>query len=156
MKPAPAWVFMWTMAFAVYAGCKWLTFWTVANRAVRVDRRRAFGYLFAWPGMNAAAFLSTTKTHNTKPSPIEWVAAGLKPILGATLIWLVARTALPAHPLVAGWLAMIGLIFVLHFGTFHLLSLIWRSVGVEATAVMRNPLRSTSLAEFWGRRWNTA
>jgi alginate O-acetyltransferase complex protein AlgI len=45
---------------------------------------------------------------------------------------------------------------VLHFGTFDLLSLAWRSAGVNAIPVMRHPLRSTSLGEFWGRRWNTA
>jgi D-alanyl-lipoteichoic acid acyltransferase DltB (MBOAT superfamily) len=37
-----------------------------------------------------------------------------------------------------------------------LLSLAWRRAGVNAMPVMRNPLRSTSLADFWGRRWNTA
>ena len=51
---------------------------------------------------------------------------------------------------------MTGLMFVLHFGTFHLLSLGWRTIGVDARPVMHSPLRSTSLAEFWGRRWNTA
>ena len=51
---------------------------------------------------------------------------------------------------------MIGVIFLLHFGTFHLLSLGWRRLGVNAMPLMRNPSRSTSLAEFWGRRWNTA
>jgi hypothetical protein len=45
--------------------------------------------------------------------------------------------------------------FVLHFGSFHLVSLYWRRLGVDAKPLMRNPLRSTSLTEFWGRRWNT-
>ncbi len=152
----PRWACMWAMAVVLYAGCKWLTYWDVRTRTTVVTRRRAMGYLLAWPGMDAAAFLSGTQTETARPSLSEWIAAGVKTLLGATLVWIVARTALPGHPLVAGWLAMAGLIFLLHCGTFHLLSLGWRSLGVNAMPIMRNPLRSTSLAEFWGRRWNTA
>ena len=151
----PRWGFMWAMAFALYAGCKWLTYREARVRGVASDRLRALGYLLAWPGMDATAFLRGTD-RLAQPRPSEWMAAALKTLLGATLIWVVARTAVPVNPLLAGWLGMVGLIFVLHFGTFHLLSLGWRSIGVNAMPVMQNPLRSTSLAEFWGRRWNTA
>jgi hypothetical protein len=51
---------------------------------------------------------------------------------------------------------MFGVVFLLHFGTFHMLSLLWRKFGIDALPVMCNPLRSVSLAEFWGKRWNTA
>ena len=44
----------------------------------------------------------------------------MKTFLGATLIWVVARTESAVNPLLAGWLGMVGLIFVLHFGTFQL------------------------------------
>jgi hypothetical protein len=119
------------------------------------DRLRALGYLLAWPGMDGTSFLGATDRVD-QPHPFEWLAAALKTLLGVTLIWVVARTAAPVHPLLAGWIGMVGLVFVLHFGTFHLLSLGWRTVGVNAMPVMQNPLRSNSLAEFWGRRWNTA
>ena len=49
---------------------------------------------------------------------------------------------------------MLGLIMVLHFGTFRLLALFWQSRGVEAIPIMAAPLRSMSLSEFWGKRWN--
>jgi predicted DCC family thiol-disulfide oxidoreductase YuxK len=151
----PRWGFMWAMACALYAGCKWLTYCEARARSGAPDRRRALGYLLAWPGMNATAFLYGTD-RPVQPRPSEWMIAALKTVLGATLIWVVARIALPVSPLLAGWVGMVGLTFVLHFGTFHLLSLAWRSIGVNAMPVMQNPLRSRSLAEFWGRRWNTA
>ena len=146
---------MWAMAFALYAGCKWLTYREARVRGVAPERSRALGYLLAWPGMDATAFLGGTD-RLAQPHASEWIAAALKTLLGATLIWVVARTAVPVNPLLAGWIGMAGMIFVLHFGTFHLLSLGWRSIGVNAMPVMQNPLRSNSLAEFWGRRWNTA
>jgi hypothetical protein len=151
----PAWEFMWTMAFALYAGCKWLTFQEARTRGVVAGRLLGLGYLTAWPGMDAAAFLNRTE-RPARPRAPEWIVAALKTSLGVVLLWVAARTALPGHPLLAGWLGMAGLIFILHFGTFHLLSLGWRTIGVNAMPVMRNPLRSASLTEFWGRRWNTA
>jgi predicted DCC family thiol-disulfide oxidoreductase YuxK len=151
----PRWGFMWAMAFALYAGCKWLTYGEVAARGAPAGRLLALGYLLAWPGMDATTFLSGTD-RLAQPPRSEWIVAALKTLLGATLTWIVARTALPANPLLAGWLGMVGLIFLLHFGTFHLLSLGWRRLGVNAMPVMRNPLRSSSLTDFWGRRWNTA
>jgi len=151
----PRWGFMWAMAFALYAGCKWLTYCEARLRGVASDRLRALGYLIAWPGMDATAFLGGTDRFD-QPHASEWIVAALKTLLGATLIWVVARTAVPVNPLLAGWIGMVGLIFVLHFGTFHLLSLGWRTAGRNAIPVMQNPLRSNSLAEFWGRRCNTA
>jgi hypothetical protein len=90
------------------------------------------------------------------PRQPEWMFAALKTLLGAMLIWVVARTAYPERPLLTGWLGMLGLILVLHFGTFHLLSLASRRHRANATRVMRGPLVASSLADFWGRRWNTA
>ncbi len=90
------------------------------------------------------------------PRQPEWMFAALKTLLGAMLIWIVARTAYPERPLLAGWLGLVGLILVLHFGTFHLLSLACRSDAVNATPVMRSPLLASSVADFWARRWNTA
>ena len=49
---------------------------------------------------------------------------------------------------------MVGLILLLHFGTLQMIALLWQSLGVKAEPIMSAPLRSTSLAEFWGKRWN--
>jgi hypothetical protein len=151
----PPWVFMWVMAASLYAGCKWITYCDARDRGIRGDRLRALGYLLGWPGMDATTFLRPDDRVRP-PAASEWLGAALKTAFGICLTWVIARTLLPARPILAGWIAMTGLIFVLHFGTFHLLSLIWRRLGVAAPPIMRNPLASTSLAEFWGRRWNIA
>jgi alginate O-acetyltransferase complex protein AlgI len=144
---------MWALAAAVYAGCKWLT-WARTSAA---PARRQAAYLLAWPGLDAGAFL---KRHSRlpvrRPTPAEWAFAAGKLALGAGLTWGAVRTIPADWPLARGWVGMAGLVFVLHFGAFHLLSCAWRAAGVDAKPLMDWPARSTSLAEFWGRRWNTA
>ena len=151
----PPWMFMWEMSAALYAGCKWLTYRDARRHGIVARPLDRLAYLVGWPGMDAAAFLLRTGDE-PRPSRTEWTAAAFKATVGAAFVWVVARAAQPAHPMLAGWTAMAGIVFMLHFGTFHLLSLAWRRLGVNATPVMRNPLRSTSLSDFWGRRWNTA
>jgi alginate O-acetyltransferase complex protein AlgI len=85
-----------------------------------------------------------------------WGFATAKTLAGAGLIWLAVNDALRLGPLGVGWLAMIGIVLFLHFGVFDLLAVAWQRAGVSAMPVMRAPLRATSLADFWSRRWNTA
>jgi hypothetical protein len=146
------WMAMCSMAVAVYAGCKWVTFAEAYERGHRVGR--TVGYLLLWPGMDAAAFLRGHVA--SPPRTTEWTMAGCRTLVGVALIWGIAPALVTRAPLVAGWVAMTGMICLLHFGTFHLLSLTWRLAGVDARPLMNQPLRATSLAEFWGRRWNVA
>lgn len=151
----PAWVFMWLLACAIFFGCKWLTWRRALRQADGVNRFISLGYLFAWLGMDARNFLRG-KRDRVAPRPRDWLLATGKVFLGVVLIWLVARRFLETQPLVAGWIGMGGIILCLHFGLFQLVALVWQQAGVNAQPIMREPLRSTSLADFWGRRWNAA
>jgi D-alanyl-lipoteichoic acid acyltransferase DltB (MBOAT superfamily) len=84
------------------------------------------------------------------------VTAVLKTLLGAVLFWGTARLAASTSLLAAGWIGLFGLIFLLHFGSFHLVSLAWRTMGIQARPIMDSPIRAASLSELWGRRWNLA
>ena len=139
----PAWVFMWLLSVAIFSGCKWLTL----RRARTVpSRRAALTYLFAWPGMDANAFLARKVTHH--PTPGHWLIAAGKTLAGAALLLMATRPFWGLNPLLKGWLGMIGLVMLLHFGLFHLLALGWRAVGREAQPLMHAPLLATSLADF--------
>lgn len=151
---AAPWQLLWGLATAIYLGLKWLTFASQPPPA-GTSWERMLGYLLFWPGMNAAAFWDKAR-EAPRPDWTEWLFAASKLASGLGLVALVVPAVLPHHPLAAGWAAMVGLIFVLHFGLFHLLSLAWRAAGVAAEPIMQWPILATSLADFWGRRWNLA
>lgn len=151
----PPWVFMWAMAFALYAGCKWLTYRDAKRHGVPAPLHRSLGYLLAWPGMDAARFLNPQAVP-PKPRAGEWIMAVAKTSLGFALLFGAAHPLLPFHPQVAGCAGMVGTIFILHFGLFHVLSLFWRRAGVQAAPLMNHPTAAKSLSDFWGERWNAA
>ncbi len=146
------WAFMWILSFSIYISLKWLTWWQSGSR-IPHPAWRSVAYLLAWPGMDADAFLDVG-LHSTPPTTTAWFSATFETTLGATLLWVVARSVPPELPLLRGWTGMLGLILLLHFGTFQLVALMWQSLGVKAESIMSSPLRSTSLGEFWGKRWN--
>ena len=148
----PSWEFMWILAFNIFAALKWLTWWK-ARRQPKPERWRSAAYVLAWPGMEPEQFFDLA-VRAPQPAWSEWFWAILETGLGATLLWVVARGVTPSAPLVRGWIGMLGLILLLHFGSFRLLALVWRSFGVAAMPIMSAPLRSKSLSEFWGKRWN--
>jgi hypothetical protein len=153
MKMA-SWVEMWVLAGLLFLCAKWMTLrpqWTLAARPAL---GRVAGYVLLWPGLDAAAFCGPACA--PRPHATEWIWAAAKTALGAGLIWLGARLAWPAHPTCAAWIAMVGLVFLLHFGAFHLVSLCWRKAGVNAAPIMRSPIAAASLGRFWGGRWNRA
>src|SRR5262249_19758335 len=107
-----------------------------------------------WVGMDPGAFASSSMAPS-QPRRAEWIAASLVTLMGLLLLWVGTRLLLNVSALAAGWMGMVGLILTLHFGSLRLLALGWRRLGVPVDPLMRAPWRSGSVAEFWGRRWNT-
>jgi hypothetical protein len=147
---------MWLLAAAIFLGCKWLTLGSAVRRTGRVCPLRTAAYLFAWPGMDSARFLSPDLAPRQPGVAMMKRAthAGIRIFVGALLLFTIARGA--PDPILSGWIGMVGIILVLHFGLFDLASIGWRVLRVDAPPIMDAPLRATSVAEFWGRRWNSA
>jgi hypothetical protein len=147
------WAFMWLLAVSIFLGCKWQTWWSALGRSTHVGIGLSLGYLFCWPGMDAEPFLGS-KGSPQHPGFGEWIWASAKTATGAVLLWCIDRRVPEGNYLLAGWVGMLGMIMILHFGIFHLLSLALRFVGVNTPPVMQAPLAANSLSDFWGRRWN--
>src|SRR6266480_6355332 len=104
----PPWVFMWILAFAIYAGLKWASWWKRAPSS-SADRWRSAAYLLAWPGMDAKAFLKSA-SHITRTGWWSWFAAIFASVAGGILLWGVARHLPFSHPLLRGWSGMLGIV----------------------------------------------
>lgn len=150
----PAWGFMWAMAVALFAGSKWLTWQAAAAWHAPVWQH--LGYLFAWPGLDAAAFLAPPNPARMCFPPHALLFALGKFLFGIFLIAGVFPRCAAAPDLVRGWIGMAGIIFTLHFGLFDVLRLFWQRRGVDAKPIQNCPVCSRSVSEFWGQRWNTA
>jgi hypothetical protein len=146
---------MWVLALTIFSGFKWWTWLRVKKKEIRPGLDKVMAYLTLWPGMDAEAFLKD-RTIAAPQQLVEWFLAVGKVLFGAALFWGLSRRLFPEHSLLSGWVGMIGMIFVLHFGLFHAVALFWRRVGVQVEPLMRAPLLSSSLSDFWGRRWNLA
>lgn len=151
------WVFMWSMALALGMIGKWLTWRDAVHHDALPTLGRVIGWFVAWPGLDGRAFLGVSRTElRPRQGWGESAVAVLKIAFGVVLIWFI-HPRLEAHQaLIAGWVGMIGIVFLLHFGLVHFMSVAWRAAGVDARPIMRWPVGATSLADFWGSRWNTA
>jgi alginate O-acetyltransferase complex protein AlgI len=149
------WARMWGVAFALFVFLKWLTWSRRSPRYSNVGRGMQIGYLFGWVGLDADEFCAPAaqQAHSTAR---EWLAALSHTLLAMGVLWGGIRFLPADRPIVIGAVGMAGIILLLHFGLFHLLALVWRCFSVVVQPIMRHPFASTSLADFWGRRWNRA
>lgn len=143
---------MWLLAGALFWSAKWITVSRFLRSARSTNVARLIAFCTLWPGMDVQAFCATAAV--APPSLREWAEAAGKTALGALFTWASLRSLNAVGPLALGWLGMVGLVLVLHFGLFHILSLVWRTVGLDARPIMQSPATATSLRKFWAGRWN--
>lgn len=129
---------------------------------VQLNFYQWIGFAGFWVGMRPKLFADVPRRPRTLVG--GYFLRGFKNLLFGLALALVAKSAWIAT---AGWgaserllitstLLLPGLSLILHFGLFNWLTAFWRWQGAECEAVFREPLKSTSLTEFWGKRWNLA
>jgi alginate O-acetyltransferase complex protein AlgI len=126
-----------------------------AREGTRLPPLRWLAFATLWPGMRPALF-----AHPERRRSGGWplVARGLVHIAFGLALFALARIAWHAtgSAILASLALLPALSLLLHFGAFGVVAGLWRLAGVDASPLFRAPLRSTSLGEFWGRRWNLA
>ncbi len=146
---------MWILAGALFMLMKGLTLWRAQQEKIKTTHLRRLAYVLGWPGMNFRDFLNL-QFHPPITQPKDWLRATLKMGAGVICFWIIPRFISSEHSLLQGWIGFLGILFLLHFGFFHLLALIWQAFGIQATPIMEAPILAASLKDFWGNRWNRA
>ncbi|HEY3120298.1 MAG TPA: MBOAT family protein [Vicinamibacteria bacterium] len=122
----------------------------------RLTPGRWLAFTLLWPGMRPGPFRSTAARPLPGARALFWrgavtVVVGFALVGLARVVFLATGSRLLATPIL-----LTGLSLILHFGLFTIASGVWRALGVNVGRLFRAPLRSRSLREFWGRRWNLA
>jgi hypothetical protein len=129
----------------------------------RLTARQWFSFAIGWFGMRQTLFARLGRAGVAGGD--ELLRQGLMRLLTGLAFVLLAlflsqwrASWLPAEVMrgMATLFLLPGLSLMLHFGLFNILAGLWRYAGVDCNRLFRAPLYSTSLAEFWGRRWNLA
>lgn len=129
----------------------------VESRAAGLGRllpARRLGFVVAWPGMQPRPFVAASRDLRREGAVLVRRGAS-RLALGVILVALSRMAWVWTSSLLAATVLLLpGLSLILHFGIFNLVAGAWCYLGVRGYPLFRSPLRSSSLTEFWGRRWN--
>ena len=107
-------------------------------------------YLTVWPGMDLTRFRRTEPAADRR-----WLVRGIAGMTtGATL--LAIAVWFDVGSFVGGWLTLVALLALVHFGWADVLSWTLRRRGFRVRRLFNRPERSRTLNDFWTRRWNVA
>ena len=118
---------------------------------------RWIGFAALWPGMQPVLFVQRARRDRDRvPSPsCVWASPDSRPgrrcVFLARLAWIGTGSRLLATVLL-----LPGLSLMVHFGVFNVMAGALRLAEFDCRPLFVAPLRSKSLEEFWGRRWNRA
>ncbi len=112
-----------------------------------------FLYQFTWLGTYPENFLKKHKF--TQKDAFLMVQGASSIVFGLVIQWSVRRYFLELDNL-ASYLSIFSLIYIWGFGYSNLMCGLYRLFEIGVEPIFQNPLESTSLQDFWGKRWNTA
>lgn len=109
-----------------------------------------FSYL--WPGIDPSPFKERVEFD---PGAARWYAFGFPTMcVGIAAGLLLAVNATNLSPSALGLAGVLAILTAVHLGYSDVLGSILRLMGFRVTRLFQSPLQSTSLRDFWSKRWN--
>ncbi|SEO85766.1 alginate O-acetyltransferase complex protein AlgI [Mucilaginibacter gossypiicola] len=117
-------------------------------------------FAVGWAGMRAQPF--ETLGQQALPNAWTMIRFGISRVIGGLLLIVLAHGIVVLHfdtgvtYFLVSPLLLVALSLILHFGLLSIGAGQWRLMGVNTYYLFRQPAKSMSLTEFWGKRWNLA
>lgn len=152
------WPQMWATAFGIYFACKCWVLMVATSNGIRFSIFGIAAFIFAWAGMDPKPFAIAIAQSSAakRVEPISWREGLAKLLAGVALLLISPIIARQFGEYIAMWLCVSAYCLILHFGLLHIIGHAWQRANRPVEAIMHQPARSTSLADFWSRRWNRA
>lgn len=118
-------------------------------------------YSLGWAGMDPKVFFSRSGLSEQAKPLLRSGSKNLLLGLSGLMLLSYATHSYPLSSSASGFwgvslLLLISLSLVLHFGLLNINAGLLNLWGYPAYKLFRAPLKSKSLGEFWGKRWNIA
>jgi hypothetical protein len=113
-----------------------------------------------WMGMRPQPF--ETLGGKALPNARPMIIFGLRRAIAGICLIFLAHVLVSFHVfhnltyMVVSIVLLIADSLILHFGLLGISAGMWRLKGANTYTLFRQPAKSTSLAELWGKRWNIA
>ena len=130
------------------------------NKPLTLQFKNWVVFAIGWAGMRAQPFETLGEKALPNAWPMIWfgisrIFAGL--VLIATAHGLVTLPLNGALVYIStSAILLVGFSLILHFGLLSISAGNWRLQGVNTYLLFRQPIKATSLTEFWSKRWNLA
>lgn len=111
-------------------------------------------FIFLWNGVNPTPFFN--RPYFSKDSYSEKILTGILCILIGSIVCVVGVYLVRLSMFIGGIFILIGISFLFHFGFIKLQTILLRKMGYNVNYLFDSPIKSNTLKEFWGKRWNTA
>lgn len=113
-------------------------------------------YFSIWPGMELRGFAQRVAWAPDVDAARALFQGAACCVLGVCALSLLSWFAPALSPVFLGWAGIAALLCAVHFGIGEMLPWLMRLAGFRTGKLFDAPLKSSSLADFWSRRWNLA
>lgn len=138
-----------------FLAMKVLVYAEYSRKGKRLNTVQFLSFFLGTAGMRPKLFLSMNLRKFRFHS--ELLGKGIRGmILGSTIYFFSIYYIPEKIYLLKLMCALVGISLFLHFGILNIQTGFWNCFGAKCNELFLSPLKSVSLNEFWGKRWNLA